>query len=318
MYFILNSKLKIGETLFKGVNNVQIKRSIHSIGATATIRVPVTAVLKAKGKPATNIETASAVKKGDKVTIDLGYNGDLKREFSGYVKGINYKTPLEIECEDGFYLTRQKSVTLSGTMTLKDCLKKCGLQILHAVDLTLKNFAIDDKPVSWVLGKLKTDYGLSIFFDMEDKVVAGRFFDLVSDTVKYELRLNTIKDDDLKYQLAADKKLKVKAICYQKDGTKVEAKMGEDGGTTKTLYFYDVEDMAELKMLAEHELKKYSYDGYSGKITTFLQPYAEPCMVASITDPVYGERDGKYFIESTEVRFGTSGARREVSIGIEM
>jgi len=314
----LCSKIEIGGKLFGGVNNVIVKRSIHTLGATAVIRVPVTAVLKAKGKAVSKIETAKAIKKGDKVSIQLGYNGEYQQEFMGYVKVVNYKTPLEIECEDGFYLTRQRSVSLSGTTTLKDCLSACGLDVLHAVDLKLKNFAIDDKPVSWVLGKLKTDYGLSIFFDLQDKVIAGRYFDLVSDTVKYKLRYNVIKDDDLKYQLAADNKLKIKAICYKKDGVKVEAEMGQAGGTSKTLHFYDVEDMGELKMLAEQELKKYSYDGYTGKISTFLLPYAEPCMLADITDDVYGERDGRYYIESTEVRYGRSGGRREVNVGIQI
>lgn len=314
----LCSEITIGGIRFTGVNDVQVKRSIHTPGATATIKVPVTAVLKQKDETRTAIETAKAVRVGDAVSVRLGYNDAMNDEFRGYVKQLNYKTPLEIECEDEFFQTRQRSVTLSGSMTLSECLQKCGLTVLHAVNLKLRNFVADNKPVSWVLGKLKTDYGLVVFFDMAGKVIAGRSFDIVSTDVKYELRYNVIRDDDLKYQLAADTKLKVKAVCFKKDGVKVEAEIGVDGGAVKTFHFYDIEDMTELKTLAENELKKQSRDGYQGKIETFLLPYAEPCMLANVTDKIYSERNGRYYIESVETSYGTSGARRHVSLGIKI
>ena len=138
------------------------------------------------------------------------------------------------------------------------------------------------------------------------------------ETVKYRLRYNVIKDDELKYQLAEDVRLKVKAVCYYKDGTKIEGEIGEEGGETKTLYYYDVKDAGELKALAREELERYRFDGYRGRIETFLAPYALPGMVAQLDDPVYRERGGNYYIESTEVTFGTGGARRKIEIGIKV
>ena len=69
--------------------------------------------------------------------------------------------------------------------------------------------------------------------------------------------------------------------------------------------------------LAGEELKRYSFDGYRGKIETFLFPFSLPGMVAELDDPVYQERNGTYFIESTEVSFSTQGARRTVELGIK-
>lgn len=316
--FVLRSDIKIGSYTFDRVHAVQITRSVNSTSAKAVIKVPVTAVIKAKdGSTSAKTETAKAIKAGDPVEIQLGYGRELNKEFVGYVRRINYKTPLEIECEDEYYQTRCKAVTISGgSTTLKDVLSACGLNVGQAAELTLKNFVVDNKPANTVLEKLKTDYGLNVFFGLDGKVYAIRAFDLVSQTVKYELRKNVIKDDELKFQKASDVKLKIKGVCYMKDGSKVEATIGEDGGAEKTLYFYDVESQSELKTLAEAELKKYSKDGYDGTIETFLQPYAEPCMVADLTDPVYEERNGKYHITAVETTFGTSGARRKVSIGI--
>ena len=84
------------------------------------------------------------------------------------------------------------------------------------------------------------------------------------------------------------------------------------------MYFYDVKDQAELAALAQAELKRHSYDGYSGKIQTFLVPFAAPGMLAELEDEVYAYRNGRYYIESVETTFGTPGARRSIEIGIKV
>lgn len=319
--FVLCCEIKIGSVAFKSVHDVQIKRSIYNLAATAVIKVPVTAVLKRAGEPPTYIETAEAVKVGDPVEIRLGYDGQMNTEFVGYVKRLNYKIPLEIECEDEYYLTRSINCVFSKKeTTLKQCLSTIlpGIKLGVCADLTLKNFVVNNKPGSWVLGILKKEYGLTVFFDLNGNLYAGKAHDVQGETVKYLLRYNVIKDDDLKFQLASDVKMKVKAICYYKDGTKIEGELGEDGGENKTLYYYDVKDAKELKALAQEELKRYSFDGYRGKIETFLFPYALPGMIAQLEDEVYQERSGNYYIESVDVSFGMSGARRNIEIGIKV
>lgn len=319
--FVLCCELKIGSVAFKSVHDVQIKRSIYNLAATAVIKVPVTAVLKRAGEPPTYIETAEAVKVGDPVEIRLGYDGQMNTEFVGYVKRLNYKIPLEIECEDEYYLTRSINCVFSKKeTTLKQCLNTILPEIKQGActDLTLKNFVVNNKPGNWVLGHLKKEYGLTIFFDINGNLYVGKAHDVQGETVKYRLRFNVIKDDELKFQLASDIKMKVKAICYYKDGTKIEGELGEDGGENKILYYYDVKDAKELKALAQEELKRYSFDGYRGKIETFLFPYALPGMIAQLEDEVYQERSGNYYIESVDVSFGMSGARRNIEIGIKV
>ena len=63
--FVLCAEIKIGGVSFKSVHNVEIKRSLYSLAATAIVKVPVTAVLKHAGEPPTHIETAQAVKVGE-------------------------------------------------------------------------------------------------------------------------------------------------------------------------------------------------------------------------------------------------------------
>ena len=165
--YVLCSNITIGGKRFAGVHEVKIKRSIHLIGATASVKVPVTAVLRQEGAPPAYVETAQAIKVGDPVDIRLGYDGQYKTEFRGYVKQLNLQTPLEIICEDEFYTTRRRNVTLQGKTTLAAVLKACGLTVGYATTLTLGAFPVDNKPAAWVLGKLQTEYGLAIWFDLE-------------------------------------------------------------------------------------------------------------------------------------------------------
>lgn len=316
--FTLTCDIKIGNKHATAVNHVSVKRSVYTLGDTAIINLPVTAILKQAGQPAVKVETAETVKIGDKVEIKLGYDTRMRLEFVGYVKNINLRTPIEIECEDEFYQCRSRNVKTSGTITLDALLKKCGLTVGFCEALTLKNFTVPDKPVSSVLAKITTDYGLCIFFDLNGKVYACRPEKITSDTVKYECRRNVISDDDLQYQKRDDLKVQIKAICIKKDGTKIEAKKGTEGGIVKTRYYYDVTDLKELTTLVEMELDRDKSDSYTGSLTTFLEPYATPTMTANIVDPVYKERSGEYYIESVDTTFGTGGGRRKIEIGAKI
>lgn len=322
--FIPGCNITIGSVSFKAVTNVLVKRSTRTANATAVIKVPVTAVLKQTGKEKTYIETAKQINVGDEVTIELGYDGNLKTEFKGFVKRLNYSVPLEIECEDWYWKLRTITLKKSYPQTtiknlLNDVLAGSGATVHPStIDMTLKNTIVDNKTGAWVLEKLKSDYGLTVYFDMKGRLYVGKAYEVKGDTVKYELRGNVIKDDDLKFYRADDYKLKVEAKSYDRNGSKLEASVGAEGGEGKTLFFYDVKDVAQLKALAEQELKRYSFDGYRGKIETFLVPFAEPGMVAVLTDPTYSARGGNYFIESAEVKFGTGGGRRIVELGIKI
>lgn len=322
--FTLSCNITIGSVSFTSVADVVIKRSTREVNATAVIKVPVTAVLKQSGAEKTYIETAKQIKVGDPVTIQLGYDGNLKDEFKGFVKRLNYTVPLEIECEDWYWKLRYKTLKKSYPQTtikqlLNDVLAGSGATVHPGtIDMTLKNTIVDNKTGAWVLEKLKSDYGLTVYFDITGRLYVGKAYQVKSNRVKYELRGNVIKDDDLKFYRADDYKLKVEAKSYDRNGAKLEASVGAEGGEAKTLFFYDVKDVAQLKALAEQELKRYSFDGYRGKIETFLVPFAEPAMVAALADPTYTARGGDYYIESTEVRFGTGGGRRIVELGIKV
>jgi hypothetical protein len=325
--FILNSQFFIGKYKFTGCNEVSIKKSIHEIADTATIRLPNSYVLKLKKVTTLSASTAKAFKVGDAVTIRLGYNGQLKDEFVGFIKRINYKTPCELECEGYSYILRTKTNIVKSwkSTTLLEVLQfvtaNTDIKLHSAIpDMPLKNLKINNANGLEVIDYIKSLLGgvLKTFFIGDTLYCGLAYMDLAQTTVKYRLGWNTIEDANLKYRQAADVKVKIELEYRQGNGQQMVVSSGAEGGTVKREKMSAVTDPAKLQAIADAKLRDENYDGYEGDITTLLLPVAQPGYRAALTDPRYEERQGNYFVESTETTYGQSGARRKVQIGIKL
>jgi len=310
---------------FSSVSEIVIKHSLFNMSSTAIIKLPLSAMLKYTNEEKWHVEELNNILKNDKVVIQLGYNNELKTEFTGYIKRFNYSTPGTIECENIYLKMRDNNKDYDpkeAKAKLEDVIKFIfpEVEIAHCADLTLKNLMKEQLSGELFLRKLKRDYNVCIFFDLDEKLHIGQPDDmgLAQDTIKYQFGLNTIKNEELKYHYTDDTPIKIKATCYLKDGEEIKVEVGEDGGEEKSISFYDVEDEKQLKALAKAELTRYQASGFRGKLTAFLQPYAFPGMIADINDPIYTDKNGQYLIESVETSYSKSGGRRQIGIGMMM
>ena len=310
---------------FTSLNNCEIEKSIYQLGTTAKIKIPASARLRQSGTLATDsVQVGKQFARGDKVTIQLGYNNDLRTEFTGFIYRINFTTPLEIECEGYEFMLRSnyEAKTYKST-NLKEVVAYLldGTGVKISQDLPKINYTNFILPAAKsrleMMQEIKDKYGLTAYF-IDDLLYIGLAYTPDFGMVKYAIGINTIKDNELKYRYGADVRLKVKAICIKKDNTRIEAEIGDKDGQIRTLYFYDITSKEELNKLAIQEIEKYKYDGYEGKITAFLQPFAQPGMRADLSDPIYSEKSGVFYITGSKVTFGRNGARRIVEIGIKI
>ena len=81
---------------------------------------------------------------------------------------------------------------------------------------------------------------------------------------------------------------------------------------------YAVEAAGYKTSTVKYGLRKNVIRAEESELCTFLLPYAEPCMVAEITDDAYSERNGKFLIEAVRTTFGAHGARRRINLGAEI
>ena len=92
-----------------------------------------------------------------------------------------------------------------------------------------------------------------------------------------------------------------------------------DGGArnveTIELLRYHIQEVAQLKEIAQKELTRWSYDGYEGHISTWLQPYCSYGYHAVLEDRQHRERSATFFVEKVEVRFSEQGGTRKVYLG---
>jgi len=327
--------IRIGNYSFNAVNDVEIKRSNREIATSAIIKLPSTAVLRRGDQPPAKVETAQQFVEGDIVEIKMGYSGTNHTEFYGFVSNINQTTPVEIECEDFMYLLRQKQIQKSyENTTLKEALNDIINQVVWADnglprEMTLSNdiqvididnflLASDEGEAvsrARALQHIKDTYGIAVYFNLDGELYAGLQYTQQLGTVIYGFGRNIIKEDDLRFVNADTRQIQIKAVNIKPDGTRTEVIVGDETGSSRTIFFWDVATEVQLKKLAQNELEKYKFDGYEGVLEAFLLPRAIPGMLAEIRNEVYPEKEGTYYIDSVQIKYGMNGARRFVEIG---
>lgn len=335
MAFTLNSKISIGTYSFTGgVNELIIKKNVHVIVDTATIKIPglgriISAVGSVATVPVGSVQTARLFKEGDKVSIDLGYNNELKNEFRGFVRRVNLTTPVSIEMEGYAWQLRNQNILADWKKTtVREVLERIikGTDIVLSPDIpviNLTSYFIHNASGLDALEDMKKRMLLTVYF-ADNVLYAGieegrttANTDGVKSLaglaeVKYNIGYNCpVNQPDLKQRLGKDNLVRVRLKTRGKNGKHTLYEAGDVGGAIVERIIAFSNDQNYLKDKAAAYLKKLKYDGYEGKITAFLQPYCLPGWKATITDKKFeGARAGSYFIAGTEVTFGKGGARR--------
>lgn len=304
MYNSLNAEVKIGSTTFTEINSCEITQSVIELSDKATV------VLPRNYKNKIGESVLDVLKVGQEVSVNLGYNDQLNEEFKGYVREIESDIPIKIHIDDEMYQFKKNNLVKSWQkVTLQDILQATsnGMKI-DCPQVNMGKFIIDNESSYRVFMRLKQNYGL--FTYVKDDVLHCGFPYQMKDksfvTHEYEFGRN-IKKNKLKYRRKEDVKLKVVAIANKKDGKKIKVELGssESNASVRTMNFGDV-DEKQLRTLANAELNKLCFDGYSGSIIGFGVPLTRAGDTLKIIDEREKDRAGKYLIESVKVRWGNA------------
>lgn len=320
--YVMTADIRIAGKRFTRVSSVKIESSAKVLEDTATITLPTTARLVREGEFISEVETAKAFKVGDEVVINLGYDGDLKEEFRGFVAKIKPGQPLEIECIDAVWLLRRKNCKASFKATtlkklLEFILRDTGIGLEGEIPgIEFKTYYLKNVTAASAIQELKDRYGLTLYMSgTKLRVGLTSFTDKV--VVRYGLGENVI-ENDLEWVNEDDTRVRVKAVHVMKNNSRTEKEYGDADGELRTVYFYDLAMGSDLEKMALAEAAKYKFTGYEGGLTTFLLPRAQVGNVARISDKQFGERSGDYLIDKVTTTYGTKGARRKIELGIKV
>jgi hypothetical protein len=324
--FTLTSEIKID-----GIKNIikptaiKWKRSVTDYSDTATITLPAIAMLKSNGQENyKRVETGLQFREGMKVLIKCGYDKNNQTRFQGFIRRINPKVPLELECEGYTYQLRKKqniNKSYRAGTTLKDILK----DVVEGTDITLSKLIPDitiESPLTFekkkateILDWLKEKLLQTVYFNLNELYVGLREAELKKN-ITLRLGWNVAESNELKFNNNRElAQVRISLAQKGKNGSiETATPVDTKDKNVKQIRLPVRIDKATLKRIEEEQRKKMLNRGYEGAITAFLIPYAEPGMAVTIEDNKYPQRTGKYFVESVEGEFGSGGGRQKINI----
>jgi hypothetical protein len=319
MLLVFGSLIKIGSLTLDFFSELEIRSDWRLMTDTATIKIPKKVFIR--GADLQHQKIADVIKTGDKVVIQLGYNGNLRTEFVGYVgRSPKPSIPIEITCEDEMFKLKRKTINqkVFDNGKVSDLVKYIAPEYEAEVfDSELgTNYSCLNAAVgtpAQALKQLEDVFGLKSFFRLvpdassengvKQILVVGRPYsttDLNSaPVVTYELRDNT-KADSLEYQFAEDRLLQVRGICKVDNGSDLKFDYPADftEGDTVTVDYYGI-SQAELERQVKADYIKLKADRYRGDITGFGIPFTRHGMAVNVVDSWYEKRGNVlYFIDS--------------------
>ena len=315
--YTLDFEVKIGEFYLGMVESITIHKSVELLADTCEIVLPAARLNKA-------LEVEEQIKRGDEVSVSIGYKEvGIKEEFKGYLQRISTDGgSIKLFCEDDLFQFRKDLPNEElKKISLADLLSKVvkGIGKNYKIDCSYTwvydKFVIRDATGYDVLKKVQEECGADIY--LKDGVLhihpPG---EVVGKERFYDFAVN-IEEAELSFKRAEDKKVKVVVKAIMPDGKVKEIEVGSTGGEKVEVKCH-ASDTASMKARGEAEVKRRTFDGYDGSITTWLIPECNPGDTASIHDGDYTYKDGTYFVRSVTTEFSEGGGKRKVELGYRL
>ena len=315
--YTLDFEVKIGEFYLGMVDSITIHKSVELLADTCEIVLPAARLNKA-------LEVEEQIKRGDEVSVSIGYKEvGIKEEFKGYLQRISTDGgSIKLFCEDDLFQFRKDLPNEElKKISLSDLLSKVvkGIGKNYKIDCSYTwvydKFVIRDATGYDVLKKVQEECGADIY--LKDGVLhihpPG---EVIGKERFYDFAVN-IEEAELSFKRAEDKKVKVVVKAIMPDGKVKEIEVGSTGGEKVEVKCH-ASDTASMKARGEVEVKRRTFDGYDGSITTWLIPECNPGDTASIHDGDYTYKDGTYFVRSVTTEFSEGGGKRKVELGYRL
>lgn len=308
LMLVLSGHIEFGQHAVDFVHSVKVESAWEQLTDTCTVQLP-----RRIGTDTTPLK--ELIKPGDAVSIELGYDGENKRVFDGFIRQFNPVIPFAIHAEDLMWKLKQQTYTHSwpSATTVKDVLGIIAPGVAtKAIDATIGKFEFERMTGAKVLDELRSKYGLYSFV-RDGKLQVGLQYDpQYARTLQFNFERNIISHR-LEYWTKDNIRLNVEAISIGKDNAKTSVEVGDREGEKRTMHFYDL-SKEELKAAAERELARLKYDGYRGDFTAFGRPLVRHGDIVELTDPTF-DRGGKYWVDKVSTSFGMGGYRQTITLG---
>ncbi len=321
MYLNLLSEVTIGNITTRAIQQGEIRSSWKELTDTCELVLPRNLSLKGK-------RLDEVVRVGDAVTVRLAVNGKWNTEFIGYVREVDTAVPLRILCEDEMWPLKKLQVKSRSwaNATVSDVIAHIAPAVPSKVfegvstQVSIGKFQVNNESAAQVLARLR-EWGIFSYF--RNRVLhVGFAYDYTFNTHVLHFQKN-LRSNDLKFRLAGDYKVQVKAIANLPSGQKT-IELYPDGTTgdaeLRTLNFGELSaDITErrklLRQYAEAEIKKINVEGYRGSVMVWGIHNIQHGDQVTLQDAVYPERESTNLVDEVITSWGEVYFKRTVEIG---
>lgn len=309
--------IEVGDYRIGMLDTVNIHKSVELLADTAVITLPASEYNRA-------LDVEGRLRRGDAVVVRLGYaETGMQEEFRGYLQRIGTDNGnITLECEDDLFKFR---ISLENRefkdIALEELLEYIvkgvggGYRVDSSYTWKYKKFVINNATGYDVLKKIQEECGADIYLE-DDILHIHAPGEKVGSNVVYDFSQN-VEACDLTYRKAEDRKVRVVVKALMPDGTVKEREYGTTGGDKVEIQSAGTDD-ASMRSRGESELKRLSFDGYDGTITTWMIPYCRPGDAAELHDGEYTYKDGRYYIRAVTTEFGKDGGKRILELGFRL
>ncbi|GEP52382.1 hypothetical protein FNO01nite_30540 [Flavobacterium noncentrifugens] len=298
--------------------SLKINCSVDNLADVAEITLPEAVMNQV-------LSLEASIPRGTSLIIKLGYDGQLEKEFEGFIQDITTNdSTLKILCEDALFLFRKsvKDLELKPTS-----IKAIAQYLVNQIDPSFKvscdynisyeKFTIHQATGYDVLKKLQEETKANIYFDTSNKIlhIHPPYIEKGADVV-YSMHRN-IEKSSLEYKRAIDKKVEVTIESTNIKGKVTSIKRGTTGGDSITLKVGPM-TAAAMEEIAAAALRKNNFDGFAGTFDGWLVPFVRPGDSAHYIDLDYPHKKGTYYVVGVETTFDESGGKRTITPGIKL
>lgn len=309
--------IQVGSYQLAMLDKVEIHSSVELLADTAKITLPAAEYNKA-------LDVEQELHRGDAVTIRLGYaETGLVTEFVGYLQRIATDNgDLTLTCEDDLYLFRKP---LKDAVLAKISLSSLLARIIQEMGVSIKV----DCSYSWVYDKfvIKAATGYDVLKKVQEECGADVYLregvlhlhppgEVIGTERIYDFAYN-IEEANLTYRRAEDKKYLIAVKALLPNGKVREFEVGTPGGDKITVKC-PTSDEVSMRLRAEAELRRRTFDGYDGSIEAWLVPECAAGDTVELHDADYPHKEGVYFVRSVTTEFSSSGGKRKIELGFRL
>lgn len=317
--FVMTSDIQVGKYKVKP-HSVKWRSSVLSIIETSTIALPRATYLKnnLNATEDNTVKRSVVFNEGDKVVVNLGYDGKNTQRFIGFVKRINQTDRLEIECEGyNYQLPKAFSKSYASTTVkdiLTDLIQGTDIKIDQSTaDVKVSNVRFKNATGLQVLEWIQKELHLAVYFSF-DSLYVGTLYGRRKGKKKLRVGWNTVDDKDFK-QRRTEENVLIQLVDKNSKGSVKKTKSDERKySQTKEVKIKAGLDEALRKQIANDLQARENYRGYEGSILCFLVPDIEKSDVVELENKRFSERSGQFFAETIEGSFDSNGGRQKVTL----